>query len=118
MDNLLCEGQEVPMPVFSARKLMLLGFAEYSSFVENLLLRYADGTEKVTSFTLYGISENLETLYESELDSNTTTAFQARGKFSQRVKYYICTIALEKPLESVVLPQNSEIHIAAMTLSK
>lgn len=118
LDNLICDGQEIIMPVFSAQKLYILGFAEYSNFKEKLILRDVDITEKKVNFTIYGISQNMETLYESELDCNTMIAFQSRGKFSQRMKYSIASIAIEKPIKSVILPRNSEIHIAAITLCK
>lgn len=118
LDNLLCEEQEVDMPEFPAKKLLILGFAEYSTFTEKLILRYADGKIKEIGFTFYGITENLESLYESELDSNTALAFRARGKFPQKMQYYIASIDLDGPLSSVVLPLNPELHVAAMTLSK
>lgn len=117
-DNLICNNQKIDMPEFPASSIAILGFAEYSCFTEQLLLTFENGCKQCELFTLYGISENIDSLYETDLNADTQVAFSAKGKYSQKMSYFISRVYFSKKICSVTLPNNSEVHIAAMTLCK
>lgn len=115
-DNVVCEGQKIELPKGEYTFLEVLGCTEYSTYSEQICFQMEDESVQKAGITLYAISENIDTLYECELDSRTRIAFHAKGKYAQKMKYYISRIEVPKGSKLFILPDNPEMHIAACTL--
>lgn len=115
-DNLRCSGQEIRLPDKSYQKIILIGFHETGSYSDTVKLIDEQGIETEKSIMMYHILENLDMLYECDLDENSRIAYSLDTNAMVKMHYYAVTIEVDKRYQKIILQDNDEAHIAAMSL--
>ncbi len=137
LDNIACEGQDLPLPVGSYRALHILGICDWRAFAEPLRLKAPDGTGTETSLALSDAS-HYQGLQYGERKALTCSLVTPDSLIPHVFLFGIARpgagyemtethleagiwhqmIALEptQPLTGIVLPDNPSMHLFALTL--
>lgn len=136
-DNISCEGQDIPLPVGHYRSLHVLGMCDWRAFEEPLRLKEPDGTCTETSLGLsdashynglqYGEREAIEcqlTTLDSLIPhvflfgiSLPSADYQMRETHIEGgIWHQVIPVEESRLLSSIVLPDNSSMHLFALTL--
>ena len=115
-DNIRCSGQTIKLPDEKYTKIILIGFHETGSYPDTIKLVDAQGIETEKSVMMYHMLENLDMLYECDLDENSRIAYSLETNAMVKMHYYVATIELDKKYQKIILQDNEEAHIAAISL--
>jgi|GEM_PF-2899547 len=117
-DNVSCYNQVIPVPSGRYKGILLLGSSEWGSFIEQLTLNFSDGKEEALQINFSDWASQ-KPIYDDK--------FIWRGKVYNKNEdsLYLGEYGLlallrpipeDKTLESITLPECSNVHIFAMTL--
>ena len=115
-DNIKCDGQSILLPEKEFRSILIIGFHETGSYTDAIKLVTCEGTEKTVDIMMYQMMENLDMLYECDLDSNSEIAFSAMTNLMVKIHYYVTKIDVVEKYSKIILPKNEETHIVAISL--
>lgn len=137
MDNIACEGQEIPLPAGACEAVHLLGMCDWRAFEEPLRLKAPDGTGVETSLGLsdapryqglqYGEDEAVacplitpDSLIPHVLLFGVTPPGAGYEMTETRIEAGIWrqVVPVEEPrtLAAMVLPDNPSMHLFAATM--
>ena len=137
MDNIACEGQEIPLPAGACEALHLLGMCDWRAFEEPLRLRAPDGTGVETSLGLsdapryqglqYGEDEAVSCPLITP-DSLVPHVFlfgvappgagyeMTETRIEAGIWRQVVPVEEPRPLAAMVLPDNPSMHLFAVTM--
>ena len=116
-DNLICQGQHIDLEKAGYSKVFILGFNELGNYSDKLLFLTKDyeisGEDRLF---LNGFNQIVEGLYESELDNRCNIADSFLANDYIVVNIYISEIVMPDDTTVIVLPNNPEMHILAISV--
>lgn len=116
-DNISCYGQEVELEGEKADFLTILGCSEMGNFLDQLTVKYQDGSKDTLVF---GFSDwwNFHAVNNERVAWNEQVAHNEQGWINHKVHLYAAKLRLKsgRPLESLVLPMMPNIHIFAISV--
>ena len=137
LDNISCEGQDIPLPVGYYRTLHILGMCDWRAFEEPLQLRAPDGTFTETRLGLsdashyqglqYGEREALTCPLVTP-DSLIPHVFlfgiplpgagyeMTETHIEAGIWHQVISLEASRPLAGLILPDNPSMHLFALTL--
>jgi len=116
-DNLICQGQYIDLGKAGYSKLFIIGFNELGNYSDKLLFLNENHT-KIGEERLFlnGFNQIVEGLYDSELDSRCNIADSFLANDYIVVNVYISEIDIPFDTTLIVLPNNPEMHVLAITV--
>lgn len=117
-DNVVCRGQEIGFERNRFSSLAVIGFTEIGSYSETVRCLRPDGSHKDVSVHFYHMFENPEMLYELDYSERCNVAYKLKTNTYGMINYFISIADINDELTGIVLPDNDEIHISAITLIK
>lgn len=115
-DNIICEQQVIPISENNVNQIAFLGFCGYHSYNEKIEFVTNEGCKKSERVHFYHITECIETLYDSEKSSNCFVWLSLKSNVKLRIKYYKVICSLPPNTCKIILPDNQDMHIAAITV--
>ena len=137
LDNIACEGQDIPLPIGHYRALHILGMCDWRAFAEPLQLKAPDGTFRETSLGLsdashyqglqYGEREALTCPLVTP-DSLIPHVFlfgisppgagyeMTETHIEAGIWHQVISLEPSRPLVGIALPDNPSMHLFAATL--
>jgi hypothetical protein len=115
-DNLISNRQEIDINIKTKKikEISILGFNEFGSYRDDIIL--VSGNERIKkSILFYQLSENIESLYECDKSDRCNIAFSAKSNGFAKIHYYYTIVHVDSHLDRIILPNNIEMHIAAIT---
>lgn len=117
-DNIRCQGQVIDLPDTDYKKILIVGFHETGSYSDIVKLVDEEGNVKEKKIMLYQMLENLDLLYECDLDEKSKVAFSIDTNAMIKMHYFAVALDVESKYRQLILPYNEEAHIAAISLVK
>ena len=136
-DNVACEGQDIPLPVGHYCALHVLGMCDWRAFEEPLRLKAPDGTCTETRLGLSDAS-HYQGLQYGEREALTCSLFtpdsliphvflfgisppgadyeMTETHIEAGIWHQVISLETSRPLTGLVLPDNSSMHLFALTL--
>ncbi|WP_433946014.1 BtrH N-terminal domain-containing protein [Paenibacillus sp. SN-8-1] len=116
-DNIACYGQEVDMEGKKGHFLTILGCSEMGSFLDELIVKYEDGSKDTLSF---GFSDwwSFFAVNKERVAWSGQAAHKEQGLLNHEVHIYASKLKLksDRPVQSIVLPLLPNIHIFAISV--
>ncbi|MBN2253677.1 MAG: hypothetical protein JW701_08255, partial [Kosmotogaceae bacterium] len=117
-DNFRLTGQALTFSAGLFDKICFLGAANHGDYTGEALLIYEDDSQQVIPMSFSDWCGGPST--------GEKIAFEFSGRYdntgnTERIKcmlYYRCVNLLDKPLKGIVLPQMSNVHVFAISLSR
>lgn len=137
LDNIVCEGQDMPLSVGHYRALHVLGMCDWRAFEEPLLLRASDGTCTEISLGLsdashyqglqYGEREALTCslvtpdsliphVFLFGISLPSTGYEMTQMQIEAGIWHQVIALEPSRPLAGLILPDNPSMHLFAVTL--
>lgn len=117
-DNIRCEGQVIQLPDVDFKQIILVGFHETGSYPDIIKLVDENSCETEVKVMMYQMLENLDMLYECDLDSSSRIAYSADTNAMLKIHYFVTVIDITHKYRQLILQENEEAHIAAISLVK
>jgi len=117
-DNVVCRGQKIEFERNTFSRIAIIGFSEIGSYCETVRCLEPEGKYKDISVHFYHMFENLEMLYELDYCESCDVAYELKTNSYGMINYFISEADVDGELTGIVLPDNDEIHISAITLIK
>lgn len=116
-DNLICAYQHIEIGLNNVKKVAFLGFNEFGNYGDRLTVIGKDGSMHSEQLFFYGINQSIETLYSSEMNELCSEAVKTTANGYLDVSLYKYELPLEGfDIEEIVLPDNIEMHIMAVSV--
>lgn len=115
-DNISCQNQEIDLPCADKKNIAILGFCGYHTYKEKFKFITNSGECIIQRMQLYHYMECMDSLYDSEKDDDCTRWITAKLNIYASMKYYKTSHALPENTCKLILPDNPDMHIAAITL--
>ncbi|MNT12530.1 hypothetical protein D3C72_1474610 [compost metagenome] len=116
-DNIACYGQEVELDGEKGHFLTILGCSEMGSFLDQLTVKYEDGSKDTLNF---GFSDwwNFHAVTNERVAWSGPPAHKEQGLINHKVHLYAAKLRLQsaRPVQSLVLPMMPNIHIFAISV--
>ncbi|MNV38092.1 hypothetical protein D3C71_1296300 [compost metagenome] len=116
-DNISCYGQEIELEGEKADFLTILGCSEMGNFLDQLTVKYEDGSKDTLDF---GFSDwwNFHAVIHERVAWSGQPAHKEQGPINHKVHLYAAKLRLKsaRPLQSLVLPMLPNIHIFAISV--
>lgn len=117
-DNIRCLGQVIDLPDVDYKKMLLVGFHETGSYYDSIKLVDDKGKIVEKKIMLYQMLENLDLLYECDLDEKSRIAYSVETNAMIKMHYYVASVDIDNKYRKLILQDNEEAHIAAISLMK
>lgn len=120
-DNISCSEEQVKLPNYRVKGIVVLGCSIYLNSCEKLILQFTDGTEEKLYLNMKS-SESCDVTGRNQIALNTSTVKFIQGHLIQEhlsAQLYTEEILVsytESTVESILLPDNINMHIFAIWL--
>ena len=113
-----CDGQKIPIVPTKIKKIAFLGYSEYGTVKDEILLHTAmSSIQKGIVFRSYQ-TNSFQGIDDSETNRRSTPLFQLRGSDGQvhNIYYYIAELGSVEEVVQIDIPINLSLYIMAITL--
>ena len=117
-DNVLCDGQQIPVESFTAAKICFLGFCELGTVSEQVIVFSDDDAEEVPLLLKTFHTDSFQGLDTIGRNRDCILASQVMGDDGQKhnLYYWDSPISLMRPIVKIELPVNLCMHVMAIML--
>lgn len=115
-DNVICNEQRIQISLNQKiRYVSFLGMNECGVYYDQIQFITEQNETIIKPILFYQFSENLDSLYQCDMSKDCQVALCAKTNGFYKAKYYYNKILVNENIKEIILPENAEMHIAAIT---
>lgn len=116
-DNVICNKQHIYIRHKNVKSMFFLGFNEFGNYEDDIIILDNSKNEIRKKIFFYGFNQLLDTLYSIEMNDYCNIAVNTLANEYMNVSIYGFELKLEgQDVEEIILPDNPEMHIMAISL--